>query len=120
MLHIAEAQETIRWIGIFRGRLSQQWGDHQQINGQTWSAALSELFIHQWHLLWLERNGDHHGRDKASRDAATRKQALPEVEQLYEYKGWIQLHLNWILDPPLEICIARLDQQFWTDLKEDS
>ena len=112
VLHIAEAQAAIGWMEIFRGRLSGTWGEYLQqhlgypidkkINGQTWSSALSEFFLNQWHILWLERNGDRHGRDKASRDAAARRQALREVEQLYEYKGATQPHLNWILDTPLE------------------
>ena len=110
--HIAQAQAAIGWMEIFRGRLSGLWGIHQQeflgypvdkkINGQTWSTALAKLFLEQWRLAWMARNGDRHGRDKESRASAERKQALREVELLYEYKGFVEPKFNWILNLPLE------------------
>ena len=110
--HIAQAQAAIGWMETLRGRLSSLWGIHQQeflgypvdkkINGQTWSTALAKLFLEQWRLAWMERNGDRHGRDKESKASAERKQALREVELLYEYKGFIEQKFNWILNLPLE------------------
>lgn len=110
--HILAAQTAIGWGELFRGRLSCSWqqcqsdflGDRatKRVNGQTWSASIAQLLLQQWHNLWLERNGDRHGHDKQSRDTAAKKQAHREVDQLYEYKGHLRTHHNWILAMPSE------------------
>ena len=110
--HIRDAQSRIGWEQLFRGRLSKEWMSYQQhylgdkadqkINGQTWSTSIAQLLLQQWLNLWLERNGDRHGRDKQSRDDAARRQAQREVTQLYEYRGSIRDCHNWILSTPLE------------------
>ena len=110
--HIAVAQQAIGWKELFRGRLTAAWRDHQtqylgsratdKVNGPTWAAALSQLLLQQWYDLWIIRNGDRHGTDNKAREAAAKRQAVREVELLYECKGSIEPHLNWILSTPLE------------------
>lgn len=78
-----------------------------------------------WHLLGLEHNSDCHDLDKASCDAATRRQPFQEVDQLHGCKGSMQPHLNWSLDPPLEtpkesfknMCLEGLDEQLSTSIE---
>ena len=110
--HINAAQKSIGWKELFRGRLSSSWQQHhvaylgnrktKKINGQTWAAALAQLFLQQWLNLWTARNEDRHGHDKKTRDTVAKQQAIREMVQLYEYKGCIEPHLNWILATPLE------------------
>jgi len=95
--HIAAAQTAIGWDQLFSGRLASAWqvsySSHlgttatKKVNGQTWATALAELLLQQWYNLWIERNGDRHGRDKDSKAAAAKRQAIREVEQLYDLTG---------------------------------
>ena len=110
--HVYESQTAIGWEELFRGRLSTSWRNYQseflgdkadkKINGQTWSAGVAKLLLQQWLKLWLDRNGDRHGRDYQSQKEAERRQAIREVEQLYEYRGTVREIHNWILATPLE------------------
>ena len=110
--HIAAAQTAIGWAELFRGRLASDWKSHQsthlgtnatkKVNGQTWSTAIAQLLLQQWHNLWIERNGDRHGTDKQSKESAARRQAVREVEQLYDLNGSIRPCHNWMLSTPLE------------------
>ena len=74
----------------------------KEVNGDTWAAALAAFFLKQWHDLWLTRNSDRHGHDKKTKAEAEKRQAIREVVQLYDYKGAIEPHLNWILELPLD------------------
>ena len=98
--HIAAAQTAIGWEELFRGRLASDWKAYQtthlgtkatkKVNGQTWSTSIAQLLLQQWHNLWIERNGERHGTDKQSKDTAARRQAVREVEQLYDLQGCIR------------------------------
>ena len=109
--HIAQAQTAIGWEDIFRGRFAMAWrsyytnwlGDRatKKINGSTWGAALAKLMLQQWYNLWIERNGDRHGRDYRSKRDAEKRQAIREVELLYEMKDLVQEQHNWIFSAPL-------------------
>ena len=110
--HINAAQKSIGWKELFRGRLSQSWRDNQikylgdrktkKINGHTWAAALAKFFLQQWLYLWTARNEDRHGHDQQTKATVAKQQAIRETVQLYEYKGFIEPHLEWILATPLD------------------
>ena len=110
--HIAAAQTAIGWDQLFSGRLASAWqvsySSHlgttatKKVNGQTWATALAELLLQQWYNLWIERKGDRHGRDKDSKATAAKRQAIREVEQLYDLTGYIRPSDNWLLATPLE------------------
>ena len=105
-------QESIGWTEMFRGRFSKAWRIHQEeclgaratkwVNGQTWLTALADLFLEQWLALWKERNGDRHGHDRQSQAEAAKRQAVREVELLYQHKDTIEPHLRWIYSTPME------------------
>ena len=57
--------------------------------------------LQQWYNLWIERNGDRHGRDYRSKRDAEKRQAIREVELLYEMKDLVQEQHNWIFSVPL-------------------
>ena len=105
-------QEQIGWPEIFRGRFSTAWRVHQEaylgdrstekVNGQTWLTALAEFFLDQWLDMWKERNNDRHGHDHQSREAAAKRQAITEMEMLYQHKDSVPPHLHWIFKTPLD------------------
>ena len=80
--HVYESQTAIGWEEFFCGRLSTSWRNHQseflgdvadkKVTGQTWSAGVAKLLLQQWLKLWLDRNGDCHGRDCQSQKEAER------------------------------------------------
>jgi len=110
--HIAAAQQAIGWEQVFSGRLASAWQEshsnylgtkaNKKVNGQTWGTALAQLLLQQWHNLWIERNGDRHGTDKVTKAAAAKRQAVREVELLYDLTESINPNDQWILATPLE------------------
>ena len=59
--HIAEAQQSIGWTHVLRGRLSKTWATAQQIhlgefqpkkNGQTWATTIIQAILQGWLDLW--------------------------------------------------------------------
>jgi Reverse transcriptase-like len=112
MVPIATAQEAIGWSQMMQGRLAKGW-KHQQLeamqgnttkykNAQTWSTALVRTIFQHWLELWTIRNNDRHGRDWQSKRIATKEQVMREITQLYEYKGMIMPHHEWIFHTTLE------------------
>jgi hypothetical protein len=76
-------------------------------NATTWATDMISLIFEHWLKLWKMRNGDKHGRDIAIRKAAERKQAIREIEQLYEEHADNETQA-WIIQRPI------------TELKEKS
>jgi ribonuclease HI/predicted RNA-binding Zn-ribbon protein involved in translation (DUF1610 family) len=107
---IIEAQESIGWDQMIKGRIAKEWILHQKEamgatatkkkNALTWATEMISLIFEQWLKLWKIRNEDRHGRDKATRKAAERKQAIRELRQMYEDHE--QTQEEWILQRPLE------------------
>ena len=106
------AQEAIGWTEVFRGRFSTTWKRHQdeflgdsatrKNSGQTWLTRIAKFFLEQWLALWKQRNGDRHGHDRMTRQAADKRKAVTDLELLYQYKDQIGPHLNWIMSTPLD------------------
>ena len=88
----------------WRNHQSEFLGDKadKKVNGQTWSAGVANLLLQQRLKLWLDRNGDRHGRDYQSQKETERRQTIWEVEQLCECRGIVRPIHNWILATPLE------------------
>ena len=61
--------------------------------------------LQKWLDLWHERNGDRHGRDYKSREEAAKRQALYEIQQLYDLKDNLPAEHQWIFHVPLETCL---------------
>ena len=111
LAYIAEAQTRIGWEHVLRGRLTQLWSQHQQThlgtfdpkkNGQTWATDIIQEILQGWLALWKHRNDDRHGRDMASRQRIAKAQASRELEQLYEYQGWVLDRHEWLFSTPLQ------------------
>ena len=114
----AQAQETIGWRHLFKGRLSSTWKSRQEQhlgtrraddnNGDTWMTGLIQVMLQQWFDLWKARNADRHGNDWETTLAAQKRQAIREVTQIYEqYKDNIEAEHNWLFDVPL---LTRIQQ----------
>ena len=109
--HIAEAQQSIGWDHVLRGRLSKTWATAQQLhlgefqpktNGQTWATTIIQAILQGWLDLWHIRNGDRHGRDSQSKAQAAKAQAIRELEQLYELKEGVLPQHQWLLETPIQ------------------
>lgn len=110
---IIEEQEKIGWNQMIKGQIANKWIQAQKEamgetatkrkNALTWATDMVSLIFEEWLNLWKIRNEDRHGRDKATRKAAERKQAIRELENMYEdYGGQGQLEGAWILHWSLE------------------
>lgn len=111
---IAEAQDTVGWDQLFKGRLVLQWQQRQQQhmiqsnlitdkrNGQTWSTQVVATVFGQWWKLWDLRNSDRHGRDLITKAEAAKRQAIRELQQLYDLKDQVPPQHQWILSVPIE------------------
>ena len=108
---IADAQTTIGWGALLKGRISKTWSQAQQHhlgefqpkkNGQTWAIDIIQTILDGMYELWDLRNKDRHGKDAQTKAAAARAQAVRELEHLYEWKGMILPCHNWILATPIE------------------
>ena len=108
---VFNSQSKIGWPELFKGRLSKEWATRQQEflgefkpkkNGNTWAISVAQELLSGWHNLWKSRNEDRHGRDRQTKAAAERAQAIRELDQLYSLKGNVEPRLDWILATPLE------------------
>jgi hypothetical protein len=109
---IASAQIAIGWHQIMKGRLANEWKQAQQIlmqgretkykNAQTWSTTITQTILDKWLELWMIRNKAKHGRDWQTQTTAAKEQATREIDQLYEYKGRVMPHQEWIFSTTLD------------------
>ena len=53
-------------------------------------------------MAWQARNDDRHGHDAATRTTAATRQAVREIQQLYEMKDEVLPEFQYILDQPIE------------------
>lgn len=108
--HLYEEQKAIGWDNILKGRLSLAWttvikhhrGGEDPEAGLKWTTTVADTLLQQWWALWELRNEDRHGRDKATRSQADQRQAIREMQQLYDIKDTISPSLHWIFSQPLE------------------
>ena len=110
--HILEAQTTIGWEHVLRGRLSLRWSAHQQAhlsgpfdplnNGATWTTGVILVVLTHFLIVWTKRNKELHGSDHVSRQDAKRKQCIREVELLYSKMDGLPPEYAWILELPIE------------------
>jgi hypothetical protein len=110
--HINEAQEKIGWNQLLKGRIAKQWIQYQKAamgdteskrkNAMTWATEMISTIFEYWLKLWKLRNEDRHGRDRKTQREAERKQAIRELEQMYEEHDNITQEA-WIVQTPLEV-----------------
>ena len=94
MEEIATSQSEIGWNQMLKGRFSILWKQHHQQhlgtnatkkkNGNTWVVSLASFMFQQWWLLWESRNQDRHGRDQQTAAQAQQRQAIRELEFLWQ------------------------------------
>jgi hypothetical protein len=108
---VAQAQSSIGWTELLKGRMSIKWSQVQQQylgafdpkkNGTTWTVNMIRTILKGWLEVWEIRNKDRHGRDRLSKAQADRAQAIRELEQLYELKDQVLPQHNWILTTPFQ------------------
>jgi len=111
---LATSQRLIGWHHLLTGRLSMDWQRHVQAHlvstnqvtskrtGATWAVNVIAALFQQWLSLWKLRNEDRHGRDSTSRAEASRRQAIREIELLYNKYDQVLPSYRWILEEPLE------------------
>jgi hypothetical protein len=99
---IAQSQQRIGWMPIFRGFWSHKWLDAHisHVNSASlrdpkdqeqrskhqdrWLNKVSSFVMRQCHQLWLLRNIERHGVTPAEKAAALRTTAERELAQLYD------------------------------------
>jgi hypothetical protein len=108
---IIATQGAIGWDQLLKGRLSVCWrrnmaehyrGSDSKGKDLQWSSAMAELMLSQWWKLWTLRNEARHGKDLESKNQAAKRQALREIQQLYELQDSRRIDLQWIYHTPLE------------------
>ena len=64
--------------------------------------GLFDVIFQEWWKLWELSNCDRHGRDIASKTQAEERQALRELEQLYEdHQHKVSQTLQWLFEIPI-------------------
>ena len=71
-------------------------------NGQTWTTNLADMYLQGYLMAWQARNDDRHGHDADTKQAAAARQAVREIQQLYEMKDEVLPEFQYILDQPIE------------------
>jgi hypothetical protein len=69
-------------------------------NSSTWATEIISTIFDQWLKLRTMRNEDCHGRNKATRKEAERKETIRELEQMYEHNA--NVTEAWITQRPLQ------------------
>jgi hypothetical protein len=110
---VKEAQKRIGWNQLLQGRMAKEWiviqreamGDKatKRKNAVTWATDIISTTFEQWLNLWKLRNEDRHGKDNKTRKEAERRQAIRELEQMYEDNEDVNTGEEWILHRPLEV-----------------
>ena len=115
------SQEAIGLDQVFFGRFSTLWqkrqADHlrassvelsQQNSGPTWVSGIIRVIWRHCHQQWLQRNGDRHGRDEATRQIARLAATRRRLEYLYNLRDrcFPQEQHRWF-HPSLEAHIIR-------------
>jgi hypothetical protein len=108
---IRDAQQHIGWNQMLKGRIAKAWIQYQREamgeaatkrrNATTWSTEMVSTIFEQWLKLWKMRNEDRHGKDTKAKKEAERKQAIRELEQMYEEHGDTQEEEVWMLQREL-------------------
>jgi hypothetical protein len=99
-----DEQTTIGWRQLFNGRLSKEWANIQQQylvssnqvdkfhTGQLWSVQIICTIWRHWFEVWDIRNKVIHGKDKSTRDLATRQRLKYQLEALYALQDAVCPH----------------------------
>jgi hypothetical protein len=108
---IKDTQQQIGWKQLLKGRMSKEWIRYQKEamgasatkrkNAATWATDMVSTIFEQWLKLWRMRNEERHGGDTTERKEAERKQAIRELEQMYEDHGDTQEEEAWMLQTEL-------------------
>ncbi len=109
--HIAEQQQAIGWHQLLQGRFTEAWRlhYHQYLgskatntkNGHTWVTSVITTIFTQWLDLWKLRNQDRHGKDSQAQDDVARRQAVTELQTLYNLQDLVLPHHAWLFHTPL-------------------
>ena len=105
------SQQLIGFDNMMRARLTQRFTQYidanleevtKTSNGQTWTTNLADMYLQGYLMAWQARNDDRHGHDAATKQAAAARQAVREIQQLYEMKDEVLPEFQYILDQPIE------------------
>ena len=70
-------------------------------NGQSWLTGLIHEMFKQWWELWDTRNHDRHGKDAQTQAQAANRQAIHELELIYNKCNDLVLPQHiWTLQTP--------------------
>ena len=98
---------------MMRARLTQKFTQYiddnleevtKTSNGQqTLTTNSADTYLQGYLLMpcWQARNDDRHGHDAATRQTAAARQAVREIQQLYEMKDEVLPEFQYILDQPI-------------------
>ena len=73
------------------------------LNGQTWTTNLADTYLQGYLMAWQARNDDRHGHDITTRQSAATRQAVWEIQQIYDMKDEVLSEFQFILlEQPIE------------------
>jgi len=105
------AQQQIGLDNMMRARISNKFSEYieenlgevtKTSNGQTWTTNLADTFLQGFLMAWKARNDDRHGHDSITKQSAKTRQAVREIQQLYEMRDEVLPEFQYILDQPIE------------------
>jgi hypothetical protein len=109
-------QNQIGWQHLLKGRFSKHWTAYQQqhiyddpdlddakLSGGRWlKRVMNHLWTSMWQV-WIVRNGDLHGNDRATKEAKRLQKITPRVVALYEKVDTLLAADKSIFEMPIEI-----------------
>ena len=72
------------------------------VEDSAWTTNLADMYLQGYLMAWQARNDDRHGHDADTKQAAAARQAVREIQQLYEMKDEVLPEFQYILDQPIE------------------
>jgi len=105
------AQQQIGLDNMMRARISNKFSEYieenlgevtKTSNGQTWTTNLADTFLQGFLMAWKARNYARHGHDNITKQSAKTRQAVREIQQLYEMRDEVLPEFQYILDQPIE------------------
>jgi len=99
-VELQEAWFSQQLIGLYKDENLEEVT--KTSNGQTWTTNLADAYLQGYLMAWQAGNDDRHGHDAATRQTAATRQAVREIQQLYEMKDEVLPEFKYILDQPIE------------------
>jgi len=119
-----DEQNIIGWRQLINGRITKEWAhlQHQHLaknnlidkfrTGQTWSIQIICTIWTQWYQVWKIRNDVIHGKDRSTREQATKLRLKFKLEQLYALKSEVlRKHRNKFFEHDIETHLQKSNNQ---------